>query len=195
MNAERIETQKEFDMKRIVCLISAICIVISCLTGCSSSSPVRNDYTAKMPSGSMENTIMTKDMVAGDYHAYDDRNPRRGEVIAFKFPDNENESFVKRIIGLPGETVHIKSGKIYINNSKKPLNEPYLREEWKEGNNFDKPFKVPKDSYFCLGDNRNVSNDARYWRNKYVKRGKITAKINKVVSPEKHRKEIKTPKY
>ena len=182
-------------MKRIVCLISAICIVISCFAGCSSSSIVRNDYTAKMPSGSMENTIMTNDMVAGDYHAYDDRNPRRGEVIAFKFPDNEYESFVKRIIGLPGETVYIRDGKIYINGSKQPLKEDYLKEEWVEGNDYEEPFKVPKNSYFVLGDNRNVSNDSRYWQNKYVKRGKISAKINKVVSPEKHRKEIKTPKY
>ena len=84
---------------------------------------------ANVPSGSMENTIMTGDRMIGLRTAYWFSSPKRGQVVIFKFPDNEEETFVKRIIGLPGETVHIKNGKVYINNSKKPLKEDYLKEE------------------------------------------------------------------
>ncbi len=150
---------------------------------------------ANVPSGSMENTIMTGDRMIGLRTAYWFSSPKRGQVVIFRFPDNEDETFVKRVIGLPGEKVYIKKGKIYINNSKKPLDEPYLREEWREGNNYEKPFVVPKDSYFCMGDNRNVSNDARYWRKKYVKKDKILAKAEFVYWPWSNRKIIHTADY
>lgn len=150
---------------------------------------------ANVPSGSMENTIMTGDRMIGLRTAYWFSSPKRGQVVIFKFPDNEEETFVKRIIGLPGETVHIKNGKVYINNSKKPLKEDYLKEEWVEGNNFSEPFKVPKDSYFCMGDNRNVSNDARYWNKKYVKRNKILAKAEFAYWPWNNKKIIYTADY
>ncbi len=150
---------------------------------------------ANVPSGSMENTIMTGDRMIGLRTAYWFSNPKRGQVVIFKFPDNEDETFVKRVIGLPGETVNIKDGKIYINNSKKPLKENYLKEDWIEGNNYDKPFKVPKDSYFCMGDNRNVSNDARYWKKKYVKKNKILAKAEFVYWPWSNKKIIHTADY
>lgn len=150
---------------------------------------------ANVPSGSMENTIMTGDRMIGLRTAYWFSSPKRGQVVIFKFPDNEDETFVKRVIGLPGETVHIKDGKIYINNSKKPLKENYLKEDWYEGNNYDKPFKVPKDSYFCMGDNRNVSNDARYWKKKYVKKNKILAKAEFVYWPWSNKKIIHTADY
>ncbi|MBP5772672.1 MAG: signal peptidase I [Eubacterium sp.] len=150
---------------------------------------------ANVPSGSMENTIITGDRMIGLRTAYWFSAPKRGQVVIFKFPDNEDETFVKRVIGLPGETVHIKKGKIYINDSKKPLKEDYLKEPWYECNNYDEPFKVPKDSYFCLGDNRNVSNDARFWSKKYVKRNKILAKAEFVYWPWSNRKIIHTADY
>ena len=154
-----------------------------------------NGFITTLPSSSMENTIMTNDKIAGIKNAYKNNNPKRGDIIAFRFPDNENDVFVKRIIGLPGEIVHIKKGKIYINYSEESLKEDYLKEEWIECNNYDEPFIVPKDSYFCLGDNRNVSNDSRFWNNKYVNRNQIIAKIEEVISPKSHAKELKTPQY
>ena len=150
---------------------------------------------ANVPSGSMENTIITGDRMIGLRTAFWFSAPKRGQVVIFKFPDNEDETFVKRVIGLPGETVHIKEGKIYINDSKKPLKEDYLKEPWIECNNYDEPFKVPKDSYFCLGDNRNVSNDGRFWNKKYVKRNKILAKAEFVYWPWKNKKIIHTADY
>ena len=150
---------------------------------------------ANVPSGSMENTIMTGDRMIGFRASYWFSSPKRGQVVIFKFPDNEDETFVKRVIGLPGETVHIKDSKIYINNSKTPLKEDYLKEDWTEGNDFDEPFKVPKGSYFCLGDNRNISNDARYWKKKYVKENKILAKAEFVYWPWSNKKIIHTADY
>ena len=70
---------------------------------------------ANIPSGSMENTIMTDDRLFGNRLAYNkNKTPQRGDIIIFKFPDDESENFIKRVIGLPGETVVIEDAKIYI---------------------------------------------------------------------------------
>lgn len=130
---------------------------------------------ANVPTGSMENTIMPGDNILGFRLAYLQEEPERGDVIFFPFPDDESQKFVKRIIGLPGETVTIMDGKIYIDGATEPLEEPYLKEEWTKGTG---PFvfEIPEDSYLCLGDNRNRSADAREWNNPYVAREKIIAK-------------------
>ena len=130
---------------------------------------------ANVPTGSMENTIMPDDNILGYRLAYVNEGPERGDVIFFYFPDDETQKYVKRVIGLPGETVYINEGKIYINGSEEPLDEPYLKEEWVNGIG-PYMYEVPEDSYFCLGDNRNDSSDARYWIKTYVKREKIIGK-------------------
>jgi len=129
---------------------------------------------SRVPSASMESTIMTHDRVIGSrltYRFFGD--PERGDIIIFKWPDNEKVLFVKRIIGLPGETVTISDGKVYVDGNL--LDEPYIREPM-----FPEPemsFTVPDDAYFCMGDNRNESMDARYWHNTWVYRNKIIAKV------------------
>lgn len=130
---------------------------------------------SKIPSGSMENTIMTNDRVIGSRLSYRLGDPERGDIVIFRFPDNEKIFYVKRIIGLPGETVDIVDGKVYIDGSDTPLEEDYLREPMIP----EQPmhFEVPEDSYFMMGDNRNYSSDARRWKNTYVKREKIIAKV------------------
>lgn len=130
---------------------------------------------ATVPTGSMENTIMPDDNILGFRLSYIKEGPERGDVIFFYFPDDESQKFVKRVVGLPGETVTILEGKIYINDSDEPLDEPYLKEEWTRGTG---PFvfEIPEDSYLCLGDNRNRSSDAREWNNPYVTREKIIGK-------------------
>lgn len=130
---------------------------------------------ATIPSGSMENTIMEEDRLLGLRLAYLNSKPERGDIIIFKYPDNEAENYIKRIIGLPGETVDIREAKIYINGSDTPLEEPYLKEEWViETGPYH--FEVPDNSYLVLGDNRNNSLDARYWKNTYVSEDKILGK-------------------
>ena len=130
---------------------------------------------SEVPSGSMENTIMTGDSVIGSRLSYRFEDPKRGDIAIFRFPDNEKIYYVKRIIGLPGETVDIVDGKVYINGSDEPLDEPYIREPMIP----EAPmhFEVPENSYFMMGDNRNYSMDARRWENTYVKREKIIAKV------------------
>ena len=130
---------------------------------------------ANIPSGSMENTIMTGDRLFGYRLAYRQKDPERGDIIIFKFPDDETENYVKRVIGLPGEKVEIKDAKIYIDGSEIPLQEDYLKEEWTVATG-PYSFEVPKDSYLVLGDNRNNSYDARYWDNTYVAKDKILGK-------------------
>jgi len=130
---------------------------------------------ATVPTGSMENTIMPGDNLLGFRLAYVTEEPQRGDIIFFYFPDDETQKFVKRIIGLPGETVTILDGKIYINDATEPLEEPYLKEEWTKGTG-PYVFEIPEDSYLCLGDNRNRSADAREWNNPYVAKEKIIGK-------------------
>ena len=141
---------------------------------------------AKIPSESMENTIMTGDRIFGYRLAYGFnmnlfgneiskkwKDPERFDIVIFKYPDDETEWFIKRVIALPGETVLVKDGKVYINGSKKALSEPYIKEEPVEDFG---PYKVPKNGYFVMGDNRNNSNDAREWETHYVSRDEVLGK-------------------
>ena len=132
---------------------------------------------SRVPSGSMETTIMTGDRIIGSRLSYHLGDPERGDIVIFDHvvgPGREKTRFVKRIIGLPGETVDILDGKVYIDNSEIPLDEPYVHEAMKYETLH---FEVPEDCYFMMGDNRNHSADARYWEDHYVPRDKIIAKV------------------
>ncbi|MCR5672553.1 MAG: signal peptidase I [Lachnospiraceae bacterium] len=129
---------------------------------------------AKIPSASMEPTIMTGDRLIGNRLAYINSSPERGDVVIFLYPDNEKEYFIKRVIGLPGETVTIKSGKVYINDSTAPLDESAYIVSVPVGD-FG-PYKVPEGAFFMMGDNRNNSMDSRYWNHPYVYKDKILGK-------------------
>ena len=76
---------------------------------------------AVIPSGSMENTIMTGDRVIGSRLSYKFGDPERGDIVIFRFPDNEEIYYVKRVIGLPGDTIDIVDGHVYLNGSETPL--------------------------------------------------------------------------
>ncbi len=125
---------------------------------------------AVIPSGSMEDTIMTHDRLIGARFSYWFGEPQRGDIVIFHYPVDEHRIYIKRIVGLPGETVTIMDGKIYIDDSTEPLKEGYLKEKWVERNT-DFTFEVPEDSYFMLGDNRNWSEDARYWAENAMNEG------------------------
>ncbi|MBO6138197.1 MAG: signal peptidase I [Lachnospiraceae bacterium] len=126
---------------------------------------------ATVPTQSMETTIMAKDRLIGSRLSYKNTDPARGDIIIFKYPDNEEILFIKRVIGLPGEIVDIHDGNVYINGE--ILNEPYLtvKTEGKFG-----PYEVPEGHFFMLGDNRNNSADSRYWENPYLSREGIVGK-------------------
>ncbi|MBQ7506103.1 MAG: signal peptidase I [Lachnospiraceae bacterium] len=125
---------------------------------------------AEVPTGSMVSLIDPGDRLIGFRLSYLFKEPQRFDVVIFKYPVDPNEKFIKRVIGLPGETVTIRDAKIYIDDSAVPLDEPYLPERWTEQND-GLIYEVPEDSYFLLGDNRNVSLDARYWANEAIEAG------------------------
>lgn len=138
------------------------------------SAKLINEYVllnVKVPSSSMENTIMTDDRVIGLRCAYLFSEPERGDIVVFPYPDDDNVDFIKRVIGLPGETVEGKDGLAYIDG--KPLDEEYVKDAIAKDFG---PYEVPKNCYFMMGDNRNDSKDSRYWDNKYVKKNTIKGK-------------------
>ncbi len=131
----------------------------------------------KIPTGSMRMTLIEGDLILVNKFIYGAkapfinyrlpalRQPKRGDVIVFIYPEDKDKDFIKRLAGLPGETIEIKGGSIYVND--KPAPEPifnriyyYNRGEFAaEG----QKIIVPKDSYFVLGDNSASSKDSRYW--------------------------------
>ena len=132
---------------------------------------------ARIPSESMENTIMAGDQIFGNRLAYAFGDPERYDIVIFRYPDDESQLFIKRIIGLPGETVTIRDGKVYIDDSTEPLDDSFCPETPLGGEQYrDGVYEVPEGHYFMMGDNRNHSSDSRYWQNKYVARDKILGK-------------------
>ena len=128
---------------------------------------------AEVPTGSMENTIMPGDRLIGNRLAFLKDTPERGDVVIFHYPDDEEELYVKRVIGLPGEVVEIKDGKVYIDGSPTPLDDSFIPEKMIGSYG---PYTVPENSYFMLGDNRNDSKDSRSWKNKFVRFDQLVGK-------------------
>ena len=112
-----------------------------------------------IPSESMVPTIEVNDKVIVTNFSYWFDDPQRGDVIVFKYPLNTRTDYIKRCIGLPGETVEFRDSRLYINGE--PVAEPYLPEDL----TFDDygPVTVPEGQYFVCGDNRNNSADSRAW--------------------------------
>jgi len=161
---EKLIKKEIFSWIRVIVLAVVIAIVINSFV----------IINAKVDSGSMENTMMTDSRAFGLRFSYWFSDPERFDIVVFKFPDDESQKFVKRIIGLPGETVQITDGKVYIDGSETPLDDSFVKETPTGDYG---PFVVPKGSYFMMGDNRNNSNDSRMWVNKYVSEDKILGKI------------------
>ena len=146
-----------------------------------------------IPSGSMMDTLLVGDYILvnkflygpelpfTDQHAPGIRAPHRGDIIVFKYPQDEKRDFIKRIIGTPGDTVQVRGPQVFVNGT--ALVEPYTKR-------VDSPLSggqtycgyayacertvVPPDSYFVMGDNRDNSQDSRYWG--FVRRDKIKGK-------------------
>src|SRR6476469_7249099 len=121
--------------------------------------------TFYIPSESMVPRLETDDRVLVNKLTYDLRDPARGDVVVFRTPPNAKkevqgmDDLVKRVIGMPGETIEGKDGHVYINGK-------LLPEPWLDANVQSKPFApvhVPANSYFMLGDNRQYSNDSTVW--------------------------------
>jgi signal peptidase I len=149
----------------------------------------------KIPTGSMENNLLIGDHLLVNKFIFGPtplaigravlpvRAIRRGDIIVFKYPDEPDRDFIKRVIGLPGETIELKNKKVYVDG--KPLDEPYVHfltppsSEDQEVTSYDvrenfAPKTVPADQYFVMGDNRDNSQDSRYWG--FLPRGYVKGK-------------------
>ncbi len=129
----------------------------------------------RIPSESMEPTLMVHDWTVGDRNAFRKETPQRGDMVIFySDEDGEPSSLVKRVIGLPGETVSFVGNKVYIDGE--PLDESAYLDDSVE-TECEETFTVPEDSYFMLGDNREISYDSRYWENPYITVDDIQSKV------------------
>jgi signal peptidase I len=127
---------------------------------------------SEIPSGSMESTILVGDHVLVNRFLYaptsfdwerrllPTRAIRRGDVVVFKHPPSPEQDYIKRVIGLPGETVALRDGMLFVDGV--PVNEPYLDEEERVGQWYG-PVLVPPNEYLLLGDHRSRSQDSREW--------------------------------
>jgi len=142
----------------------------------------------KIPSGSMEDTLAIGDHILVNKFLYGTkipftdkrilniRDPRRGDVIVFEYPEDPSKDFIKRVIGTPGDVIEEKDKKVYVNGQ--PYVNPHevhkendlIPREQNPRDNFG-PVKVPAGSYFVMGDNRDRSYDSRFWG--FVKNPKI----------------------
>ena len=129
---------------------------------------------AEVPTGSMENTIMTGDRILALRTSYWFDEPEAGDIAVFRYPDDPTGKtlYVKRIIGTEGDVVEVEDGEVYVNGEM--LTEDYIAET--TVGDFG-PYLVPEDSYFMMGDNRNHSLDSRYWDNKFVHEDEILGKV------------------
>jgi signal peptidase I len=140
----------------------------------------------KIPTGSMENNLLIGDHLLVNKFVFGPAmwpierallpigTIRRRDVLVFKYPEEPDRDFIKRVIGLPGETLEVREKKVYINGA--PLDEPYTHyltpaadeSQYHEVTSFDVrerygPVTVPPNQYFMMGDNRDNSQDSRYW--------------------------------
>ncbi|WP_334110373.1 signal peptidase I [Thermodesulfitimonas autotrophica] len=137
-----------------------------------------------IPSGSMMPTLYRGDRIIVSKLSYRFHPPQRGDIVVFHYPRNPKKTYIKRLIGLGGETVALADGKLFINGQEVP--EPYLP----PGTYFADfgPVKVPEGCYFMLGDNRMNSEDSRVWG--FLNRRLIIGKAVLVYWPPDHIKVI-----
>lgn len=112
-----------------------------------------------IPSSSMEPTLVPGDRIIVNKFLYRFTEPARGDVVVFKYPKDPKRDFIKRIVGLPGDTLEIRNSMLYVNGEL--VEEPYLS----PGITFPDfgPVQIPADAYYTFGDNRNNSEDSRFW--------------------------------
>ncbi len=131
----------------------------------------------KIPTGSMRMTLLEGDLILVNKFIYGAkvpftnyrlpalRKPARGDVVVFIYPEDKKKDFIKRLAGLPGETIEIKGGSIYVND--KPAPEPIFNQIYYYNRGEFAPegqkIRVPAGNYFVLGDNSVSSKDSRYW--------------------------------
>jgi signal peptidase I len=114
----------------------------------------------KVEGTSMQPRLVDQERIFVNRFIYRFTSIRRGDVVVFWYPKDHSKSFIKRILGVPGDELEIRDGAVYVNGA--PVEEPYLKAEFRDYRSFHKVV-VPPGQYFVLGDHRNSSNDSRSW--------------------------------
>lgn len=160
---EKKETKKNLNYGKL--LVSYACIILGMI--CLFKFVLMFNV---IPSSSMESTIMTGDFVIGT--RFDAKDIERYDIMVFNAPDEPESYFIKRVIGLPGETIEVRDGKVYADGVE--LDESFIKEAMDTSG--DGTYVVPEGCYFMMGDNRNNSKDSRYWENTFVRFDQIVGK-------------------
>ena len=148
----------------LLCVLGAVWIVITFV-----------GQRTEVEGASMENTLHNGDNLIVDKLSYRFHDPERFDIVVFPVVrDGKEEYYIKRVIGLPGETVQILDGYVYINGEK--LDENYGAEVMNDAGRAAEPITLGDDEYFVLGDNRNRSDDSRYENVENLKREKIVGR-------------------
>jgi len=114
----------------------------------------------KVEGTSMQPRLVDQERIFVNRFIYRFQNIRRGDVVVFWYPKDRSKSFIKRVLGVPGDEVEIRNGIVYVNGAR--ISEPYLKREFQDYKSFGRAL-VPAGQYFVLGDHRNSSNDSRSW--------------------------------
>lgn len=149
-----------FESLRLVRDIILI-IAVFILFGVFVAQPVVVEGTSMLPQLHDGERLLVNKLVYYKIQSVSWGHLERGDIVVFWYPKEPDKSYVKRIIGLPGETVEVRNGRIYIDGSE--LNETYLDAEHNQSLPSFSPKKVDEHYYFVMGDNRDNSSDSRYW--------------------------------
>lgn len=161
------ETKKNFFFDWVIPIFIAIVLAI-----CINKFLIFKVY---IPSSSMVPTLNVDDRLLVT-RVYNPEKLQRGDIVVFD-SDELNETVIKRLIGLPGDTIKIDGTAVYVNGKK--LDEPYVEYPLESYGTY----KVPEGKYFFLGDNRANSNDSRFWKDPYIDADKIQGKAQIKIYP------------
>jgi signal peptidase I len=114
----------------------------------------------KVEGTSMQPRLVDQERIFVNRFIYRFQEIHRGDVVVFWYPRDRSKSFIKRVLGIPGDQIEIRAGTVYVNGARS--NEPYLNPAFRDFKSF-QPVLVPSGKYFVLGDHRNSSNDSRSW--------------------------------
>ncbi|MBW1649880.1 MAG: signal peptidase I [Deltaproteobacteria bacterium] len=145
----------------------------------------------KIPSGSMKDTLLIGDHLLVSKFIYGVKlpftditllpisKPKHGDVIVFKFPEDEKKDFIKRVVGIEGDTIEIRKKRLFVNNKPAEYKAAAFKNTniippWRSPRDYFGPITVPKNSIFVMGDNRDHSYDSRFWG--FVKLKKLRGK-------------------
>ena len=175
-NEKKAEGEKKVNIRHEIFSWILVIVVAYILAFCITHFVI---IKTEVISSSMVHTLEVGDRVIGNRLAYLFKEPVRGDIIFFAYPGDERETYVKRVIGCPGDTVVIADGKVFVNGSADALNEPYVNgQKTKINGSFINELEgtvvVPDGCFFVLGDNRSVSQDSREWG--FVSKDEIYAK-------------------